>query len=121
MVLAHTAPLNSATPARTTTMPRIEMDPSPGGDVELEHVFLTYDIELVLEQGDETGDGMPEADHDHHQRGKCGPTDRPATGFSFRHLILLIGLGRFSTTDIKAYSPDLGDCGHVEGVSIASD
>jgi hypothetical protein len=29
---------------------------------------------------------MPEADHDHHQSGKGGPSDRPATGFSIRHL-----------------------------------
>src|ERR671913_888504 len=47
-----------------------EVDPAPGRDVELEDVLLAQGVELVVEQRDQTLDGMEDADHDHEHTGE---------------------------------------------------
>src|SRR5215211_7323471 len=57
-----------------------QVDPAPGGGVELEGVVAGGDVELVLEDRDQALQGLPGADHEHHDRGEDGEADRPAAG-----------------------------------------
>src|SRR5918993_169770 len=55
-----------------------QVDPAPGGGVELEQVVAGGHIELVLEDGDQALQGLEDADHDHHDGGEHDEPDRPA-------------------------------------------
>src|SRR5829696_4437351 len=56
--------------------PDQQVDPAPGGGVELEGVVAGGDIELVLEDGDQTLQGLEDTRHDHHDRGEQDEPDR---------------------------------------------
>jgi hypothetical protein len=60
--------------------PDQQVDPAPGGGVELEQVIAGGDIELVLEDRDEPLQRLEHADHDHHDRGEQDEPDRRAAG-----------------------------------------
>src|SRR5215213_7958236 len=55
-----------------------QVNPAPGGGVELEGVVAGGDIELVLEDGDQTLQGLEDPRHDHHDRGEQDEPDRRA-------------------------------------------
>src|SRR6478752_818769 len=44
--------------------PDEQVDPAPGGEVELEDPFLADDVEVVIEQGDQTLQSVERTDHD---------------------------------------------------------
>src|SRR6478736_2002230 len=58
------------------------MDPAPRRDVELQEVAVTElaagRVDALLEDGRQSGDRVPDAEHDHHEPGEVRPTDRPA-------------------------------------------
>ena len=68
------------------------MDPAPRGDVELEEVAVSEltagAVDGLLEDRRQARDRVPDAQHDHHERGEVGPPHRPATPV-LRHLFLL--------------------------------
>src|SRR5215203_4889914 len=58
--------------------PDQQVDPAPGGGVELEGVVAGGHIELVLEDGDQALQGLKDTRHDHHDRGEQDEPDRRA-------------------------------------------
>src|SRR5215211_933025 len=60
--------------------PEDQVDPAPGGGVQLEQVVAGGDIELVLEDGHQALQRLPDADHDHHEAGEQNEAHRPAAG-----------------------------------------
>jgi hypothetical protein len=60
--------------------PEDQVDPAPGGLVELEQVLLGGDVEVVVEDRHQAGDGLEHADHEHHHGGEQDETDRQAAG-----------------------------------------
>ncbi len=77
-VRAQTAPENSPKPARTIDDPQDQVDPPPCGGVELQEVLAGGLVERVIHDGDETGEGVERADHDHHERREVRPSHGPA-------------------------------------------
>src|SRR5262249_36354127 len=49
--------------------------PPPGCRVEPEEIGPRLDVELVVDDPDESGDDPPDPDEDHHERGERRPTD----------------------------------------------
>src|SRR6478609_1160875 len=60
-----------------------QVDPTPGGEVELEGPFLADDVEVVVEQCDQTLQGMQRANHDHGNAGEDDGTDSQAAARPF--------------------------------------
>ena len=80
---AQTAPLNTKNPATSDEHADDQVDPAPGGEVELEDPFLADDVEVVVEQGDQALQGVERADHDHGNAGEDDETDGQAAARPF--------------------------------------
>src|ERR687898_256470 len=72
-----------------------QVDPAPGGGVELEQVVAGGHIELVLEDGDQALQGLEDADHDHHGGGEHDEPDRPAARLPARTRVCVVAHCRF--------------------------
>ena len=67
--------------------PEQQVDPSPGARVDVERVVLRDDVEVVVDDRDQTGDDLEEADHGHHDDGEGDAADRPPRGGRARALL----------------------------------
>jgi uncharacterized membrane protein HdeD (DUF308 family) len=54
-----------------------QVDPAPGGDVEVECVVACDDVELVVEDGDEPREDLEDPRERHQRRGEGDRTERP--------------------------------------------
>src|SRR6478752_4178444 len=96
-----------------------QVDPAPGGQVELEDPFLADDVEVVVEQGDQALHRVERADHDHRDAGEDDESDgeaaaRPFTG-GCGHTQLPVD-GDLSA-EMSAGSTPGGKCGRTVSVS----
>ena len=62
-----------------------QVDPAPGGRVELVRVVRADDEELVVDDRRESGEGMEDADQHQHHAGEHDESDRPAADFPRCH------------------------------------
>src|SRR4051794_5079880 len=67
--------------------PDKQMDPSPRRAVELEDVVRRLRVEGVVEDADQTGDGVERSEQDHHEPCERDPPGRPGTALTLRHRV----------------------------------
>ena len=59
--------------------PADQVDPTPGGNIELEDPALGDNVELIIDNSNEPYNGPKYAHDDHRNRGEGRPDDRPST------------------------------------------
>ena len=74
-----------AEPSREEDEPEDEVDPTPRRGIELDHVVGCDGVELVLEDPDQTGEGLEDADGDHDDPGEHDPAGCGAARLSLLH------------------------------------
>ena len=75
---AQVAPLKTPKPAATTIDSEDQVQPAPGGHVELVHVSRPHDEELVLDDRREPRECVEAADEHHHHAGENHESDGPS-------------------------------------------
>jgi hypothetical protein len=76
---AQVRPDSSPTPRAGDDQPEDQVHPAPGGLVELEEVLLGVDVEVVVEDRHQAGEGLEHAHDEHHHGGEQDETDGHAS------------------------------------------